>query len=190
MALGSARPFDSNLGAYQHTSTGAIPTPLGPRDMSIELSVVYPPRASAGAPQYVLRTTVAFQNICSVPWRAEVDGGHGLNANMLDMDMSHIGTGPTPLQCNANSRYLGNLASTRTFVGGDSVDRARTFLRDGAADGTTMAYIYNCLDINRDGVVNESDVGLLEKFLLGYIHWIPPLFPEFLGGTDNAHKLQ
>lgn len=68
-------------------------------------------------------------------------------------------------------------AATGTFVGPARLDVRdlvvlREYLRSGGKDATCPARV-QATDLNVDGVVNENDLVLFQKFLRGYIYQIP-----------------
>lgn len=160
---------------------------LGARDLSIELSVAYPP---GPRPQFLLRQTVVFHNTCSMAIHRsgnQLYGGYYYN-----IPDALLFEGIPPRTCNSSkSLIVGNIADDSRERKAKHIDIMKSYLKTGAFESSLMGPVVanNCADINRDGTVTESDLGLLEKHLSGYIFYIPPIFPEFLSGTKEDHKL-
>lgn len=167
----------------------AVPTPLGARDMSIELSVAFPPTR----PQFVMRQIVAFLDVCTIPYR-NINGVR-YQTHYFDLTDSAIGNGPTGRICRTGTPdvLLGALNGGTTRIG-PMIEMMRDFINKGflefGANFASTAELSNCADVNRDGLVTEADLGILEKHLSGYNFYIPPIFPEYKGGADSAHNLQ
>lgn len=101
-------------------------------------------------------------------------------------------SGSLPPQLCYGGRMLGDLK----YAGADALDGCpnptpnsrvsiqdvillRNYLRSGDAAGSCHPVLVGdaasrgCADLNSDGLVNESDLHILEKFMRGYLYWIP-----------------
>lgn len=79
--------------------------------------------------------------------------------------------------CDLGSRPTSN--GQATSVGINDLMALRNYIRSGDPRGTCQAIVAGsggtpgCGDLNGDGVIDVQDVGLLEKYLRGYVYWIP-----------------
>lgn len=186
------RPVENNpVFDFDPVSGSAAAPPLGARDMTFEASVPYPPET----PQFVVHQNVVFHNTCVAPTLTSLPPVQ--LTNFYSVPSSWLGIGPLPRQCydGPPAHGLGSLTGTTTLSPAD-IEALRYSLRMGIALGDVPnpyavlvhSEFDNCADINRDGLLTDLDLALLEKLLSGYISFIPPVYPDYQDAS-SAHRL-
>jgi hypothetical protein len=125
------------------------------------------------------------QGICLNRW----DASHSLHrVPFAAVDGLFAGTQLPRVQVGAETHFFGSLKGGAFFVPTAQTAEVqdliylKNYLRSGETDG---GFVPAAADMNLDGKVDELDLGLLEKFLRGYLSALPTRcrYPSTCGGN-------
>jgi hypothetical protein len=113
---------------------------------------------------------LATTNWCQIQFDSAVGyqqiAGPGLTTNQPVASVGTCGTG-------TNTSYLADFDGDGWIDLPDLIGFSHWMRTYEFYNNTVNANYSACGDLNGDGVVNDTDLGILEKYMRGYLYWLP-----------------